>query len=82
MRLLADKVRPLNPQLVDFIMETRFVDDLNNTLAPVNDAEVLRKAVDEAFAEFGAEVKGWAITGTPPPPAITEEGIVGVAGMA
>ena len=34
--------------------------------------------MDEPFAEC----KGWAITGLPPPPEISEDGIVGVAGMA
>ena len=82
MRLLAEKVRPINPQLADFIMEARFVDDINDSFKNITEAEALREAVDKAFAEYGAECKGWAITGKAPPPESSEEGIVGVAGMA
>ena len=82
MRLLAERVRPVNPELADFIMEARFVDDLNDSFANITEADLLREAVDKAFAEFGAEAKGWAITGKPPPAEISEDGIVGVAGTA
>ena len=82
MRLLAEKVRPFNPRLADFIMNSRFVDDLNDSFANTTDARAMREALDRALADFGAECKGWAITGTPPPPEISEDGIVGVAGLA
>ena len=68
--------------MADFLLEVRFIDDLNDSLANLTDAEALEKAVDEPFAEYSAECKGWAITGLPPPPEISEDGIVGVAGMA
>ena len=64
--------------MADFLLEAKFIDDLNDSLANLTDAEALEKAVDEPFAEC----KGWAITGLPPPPEISEDGIVGVAGMA
>ena len=68
--------------MADFLLEAKFIDDLNDSLANLTDAEALEKAVDEPFAEYSAECKGWAITGLPPPPEISEDGIVGVAGMA
>ena len=64
---MAEKVRPINPKLADFLLEANFVDDLTDSLANLTDAEVLKKAVDEVFAEFGTECKGWAIAGLPPP---------------
>ena len=66
MRLLAEKVRPINPKLVDFLLEARFVGDLNDSPANLTDAGALKKAVDKVFAEFGAECKGWFIKGLPP----------------
>ena len=57
MSLLADKVRTINHKLADFLLEARFVDDLNDSLPNLTDAEALKKAVDKVFTEFGAVCK-------------------------
>ena len=82
MRQLADLVREEDPELADFLTKCRFVDDLNESLESLGAALRLQAAVDRAFAKLGARVKGWAIAGQPPAPEISENGYVGVAGMA
>jgi hypothetical protein len=67
MRLLADKVRPINHKPADFLLEAKFVDDFNDSLANIFDAKAIKKAVDGVFTEFGAE--------------ISVDGVVEVAGM-
>ena len=82
MRQLADIVREFDPELADFFTDGRFVDDLNDSLATLAAALRLQEAVDEEFAKLGAKIKGWAIAGMKPAPEISENGYVGVAGMA
>ena len=82
MRQLADLVRGEDPELADFLTKCRFVDDLNESMESMETAIRLHAAVDRAFAKLGARVKGWAIAGHPPAPEISENGYVGVAGMA
>ena len=79
---LADRVKPEDPELADFLTDSRFVDDLNDSLKDIASAQRLREAVDEAFAKLGAKIKGWAISGQAPAPEISEDGLVGVAGNA
>ena len=45
-------------------------------------ARRLMAAANAAFAELGAAIKGWAIPRHPPALEISENGYVGVAGMA
>ena len=58
------------------------MDGLNESLESLGAALRLQAAVDRAFAKLGARVKSWAIAGQPPAPEISENGYVGVAGMA
>ena len=75
-------MKPEDPELADFLMDLRFVDDLNDSLKDFASAQRLQEVVDEAFAKLGAKIKGWAITGQDPAPEISEDGLVGVAGNA
>ena len=82
MRQLAALVREYDPELADFLTNGRFVDDLNESMASLQAALRLKAAVDAAFAKLGVKVKGWAVARHPPAPEISENGYVGVAGMA
>ena len=59
MRLLAEKVRPINPALANFITEARFVDDLNDSLATLEAANDFQECMYKAFAEFGVAGMAW-----------------------
>ena len=82
MRQLAEIVRETDPELADFLTDSRFVDDLNDSLATLAAALQLREAVDKEFEKLGALIKGWAIARMKPAPEISDNGYVGVAGMA
>ena len=82
MRQLAALVREHDPELADFLINGRFVDDLNESTESLQAALRLKAAVDDAFAKLGVKIKGWAIARHPPAPEISEDGYVGVAGMA
>ena len=47
------------------------MDDLNDSLENLKAALRLQAAVDRAFAQYGAKIKGWAIAGLPPAPEIS-----------
>ena len=81
-RQLAAIVKPTNPSLADFLINSRFVDDLNDSKASKQDCDTLRRDTDAAFAALDVEIKGWAETGKTPSEEISEEGYVGVGGMA
>ena len=82
MRQLAEIVKVYDAELADFLTDGRFVDDLNDSLATLEAALRLRTAVDEEFEKLGAKIKGWAIARMKPAPEISDNGYVGVAGMA
>ena len=82
MRQLAEIVREFDPELADFLTDGRFVDDLNDSLATLEAALRLQKAVDKELEKLGARIKGWAIARMKPAPEISDNGYVGVAGMA
>ena len=82
MSQLADKVKPHDPELADFLTEARYVDDLNDSLESLEAALRLQGAVDAEFEKLGAKIKGWAVSKHPPAEEISENGLVGVAGYA
>ena len=82
MKQFAEVVRKTNPRLADFLINSRFVDDLNDSVATKEDMDELQQNTDEELATLGVHIKGWAKTGSPPSPEISEGGLVGVAGMA
>ena len=81
MRQFAEYLKTTNPKLADFLTNSRFVDDLNDSVASKEDMDNLQKDADQELASLGVEIKGWAKTGDPPSEEIAENGGVGVAGM-
>ena len=49
MAQLAEKVKPYDPELADFLTEARYVDDLNDSLESLETALRLQGAVDIEF---------------------------------
>jgi hypothetical protein len=82
MKQFAEIVKRTNPRLADFLINSRYVDDLNDSLESLDAINRLQEATDKEFASLGAEVKGWGKTGHHPSPEISDNGVVGVAGMA
>ena len=79
---LAEAIKDTNPRLADLLLNSRFVDDLGDS---AKDIETLKKLIDEAdklFSSVGLACKGWSISGSSPPPDVTEEGeTVSIGGM-
>ena len=65
-RQLAALVKDHDPELAEFLINSRFVDDLNESMATEDMARRLMAAANAAFAELGAAIKGWAIARHPP----------------
>ena len=57
-RQLAALVKDHDPELAEFLINSRFVDDLNESMASEDMARRLMAAANAAFAELGAEIKG------------------------
>ena len=82
MKQFAEIVRRTNPRLADFLLDSRYVDDCNDSFDSMEAINRIQEATDKEFASLGAEIKGWGKTGHHPSPEISENGIVGVAGLA
>ena len=82
MKQFAEVVRKTNPRLADFLINSRFVDDLNDSVATKEGMDELQQDTDKELATLGVHIKGWAKTGSTPSTEISEGGLVGVAGMA
>ena len=81
MRQFAEILKKKNPKLASFLTNARFVDDLNDSVASQECMDTLQRDTDRELASLGVQIKGWAKTGSPPSEEISEEGMVGVAGM-
>ena len=79
---LAHFIRLNQPRLAELMEDSRFVDDLADSL---ENKEVIKALVDEAdklFESVGLECKGWSMSGSPPHPDVTADGFsVDVGGI-
>ena len=80
-RQLASHLETINPALSSFLIDSRYVDDVNDSMKSKKACEELKVATDKAFASLGMAVKGWAISGERPPDDIAVDGALGVGGM-
>ena len=58
MRQFAEYLRTTNPKLADFLTNSRFVDDLNDSAASKEDMDSLQEDTDRELASLGVEIKG------------------------
>ena len=82
MRQFAEHLKSRKPELAEFLTEARFVDDLSDSFPSKEALSQLQKDVDEELASLSVEVKGYAESGETPSSDISEDGTVGVGGMA
>ena len=66
--------------LADFLLNSRFVDDLNDSTATEIAREFLQEQTDAELATLGVECKGWGKSGQRPSDDIAVDGCMGVAG--
>ena len=70
---LAEAVKNEFPLLADFLINSRFVDDLGHSEASKETIEQLIAEADDLFSKVGLACKGWSISGCSPPPDVCEE---------
>ena len=58
MAQLADRVKAEDPELAVFLTDSRFVDNLNDSLKDIASAHRLQQAVNEAFSLTWSKDKG------------------------
>ena len=79
---LAEFVRPNDPELAEFLIKSRFVDDLGDSGASVGEIDRLVERADVLFESVSWKCKGWTISSRPPHPDVTKDGIsIDVGGM-
>ena len=79
---LAQFVIEQYPALADFFMNSRYVDDLGDSAALVENLKELTKKADEVFGDVDLYCKGWSYSGSDPPPDVAEDdGTVSIGGM-
>ena len=80
--MLSNLISHAQPRLADFLRSARFVDDLADS---DKDQDAIKKLIDEAdklFDSCGLRVKAWSVSGQPPNPDVTHDGLgVDVGGM-
>lgn len=58
-QLIADKVKEDYPHVAEFLIKSRYVDDLSNGLMNTAEGEEVKRDVDKVFSQHGLKVKGW-----------------------
>ena len=70
------------PLLAEFLVNSRFVDDLGDSADKLETLKELVKQADAIFEEVGLGCKGWSFSGSSPPPEVCEEGeTISIGGM-
>ena len=63
---LAKYIEKNNPSLAEFLLNSRYVDDLGDSKASLEECSELAKQADELFAKVGMQVKEWGFLGSVP----------------
>ena len=71
---LAQFVQEDNPELADFLVNCRFVDDLGCSAKDVPTLKKLTDAADELFEKVDLACKGFTYSGSDPIPELTDDG--------
>ena len=79
---LADHVKETNPRLSRLLSLSRMVDDLGDSDMDLLTVESIIEDANKLFESVGLCCKGWSVSGSPPHPDVTHDGIsVNVGGM-
>ena len=80
---LAASVRSSNSRLADLLISARFCDDLGDSDRDDQTVKMIIQEADVLFGKVGLECKGWTVSGSPPNPDVTHDGVsVDIAGMS
>ena len=71
---LAKYIEKNNPSLAEFLLNSRYVDDLGDSKTNMADCSELTKQADELFANVGMSVKEWGFSGTAPSEKTSSDG--------
>ena len=79
---LAQDISKTHPRLAELLKDSRFVDDLGDSDVSKEVIKKLIDAADELFESVGLKIKGWCVSGSPPHPDVSNDGMtVDVGGM-
>ena len=82
MKDLAEYIQAEDPELATLLILSRYVDDLLESKTTQEECLRLANAADKLFDMVGLMCKGWTISGLPPPPAVSKDGLsVGIFGV-
>ena len=80
--LIAEKVKLDFPHVANFLLRSRYVDDMSKGTLDNDESLRIQQDVDKVFADHFLKVKGWAKSGSPPPEELSKDGTsVAFAGM-
>ena len=73
------KLGEAHPDLAE-VFRTRYVDDLGFSINSVATANDIVKRVGDVLSSYNIQIKGWCISGVPPPPEMSDQGVCKLAG--
>ena len=80
---LAKQIEEEFPELASFLVNSRYVDDLQDSRSTQDKCFTLAKNADTVFERIGLKCKAWTYSGLPPPAAVSKDGLsIGVGGFA
>ena len=75
-------LRKKHPDLAEFLINSRYVDDLGDSKETLERCKELTDKADELFAQVGMTCKDWSYTGTSPSEKVSPDGrTVSIGGM-
>ena len=77
---LADHIKEQFPDLALFLVHSRYVDDLQDSKSTQEECIKISQDADFNFEKIGLTCKAWTITGLPPSPKVSKDGLTVSAG--
>ena len=71
-KLLADKIKEMYPQVTTFLLHGCYVDDLGGSTPSNQDSN---KLIAESLGSISMKIKGWAVSGSDPPKELSDDGV-------
>ena len=81
MKLLADEIWEEYPEVATLLVLKRYVDDFGHSTQSREATDLLISQTTDVLGTISMKLKGWTISGQPPPDNVTEDGVsVGFGG--
>ena len=79
---LAKYIEGKHPELAEFLINSRYVDDSGDSKAELEECQELTGKANDLFAEVGMQCKEWSYTSIPPSEKVSADGrTVSIGGM-